>query len=75
MVEVICFAIESSHCFLGSRKTFHGRFCQTWFRKQKDVCVLQELFQCMSTITCFDLWMSKGTYDIFALVINFLNEN
>ncbi len=29
----------------------------------------------MSTIACFDLWMSKGTYDIFSLVINFLDEN
>jgi hypothetical protein len=23
----------------------------------------------------FDLWMSKGAYNIFALVINFLDEN
>jgi hypothetical protein len=29
----------------------------------------------MSTITYFDLWMSKGAYDIFALVINFQDEN
>jgi hypothetical protein len=29
----------------------------------------------MSTTTCFDLWISKGAYDIFALVINFLDEN
>jgi hypothetical protein len=29
----------------------------------------------MSTIASFDLWMSKGAYDIFALVINFLDEN
>jgi hypothetical protein len=29
----------------------------------------------MSTIACFDLWMSKGAYDTFALVINFLDEN
>jgi hypothetical protein len=29
----------------------------------------------MSTTTSFDLWMSKSTYDIFALVINFLDEN
>ncbi len=29
----------------------------------------------MSTTTCFNLWMSKGVYDIFALVINFLDEN
>jgi hypothetical protein len=29
----------------------------------------------MLTITSFDSWMSKGNYDIFALVINFLDEN
>jgi hypothetical protein len=29
----------------------------------------------MLTIACFDLWMSKGAYDIFALVINFFDEN
>ncbi len=29
----------------------------------------------MSTIASFDLWMSKNAYDIFALVINFLDEN
>jgi hypothetical protein len=28
----------------------------------------------MLAIACFDLWMSKGAYDIFALVINFLDE-
>jgi hypothetical protein len=44
-------------------------------QKTKDVYVLLELFLCMLTTTSFDLWMPKGTYDIFALVINFLNEN
>jgi hypothetical protein len=29
----------------------------------------------MSIIACFDLWMSKGVDDIFALVINFFDEN
>jgi hypothetical protein len=29
----------------------------------------------MSTTTCFELWMSKGAYDIFPFVINFLDEN
>jgi hypothetical protein len=29
----------------------------------------------MLATTSFDLWMSKGTYDIFALVINFMDEN
>jgi len=29
----------------------------------------------MSTIACFDLWMSRGAYDIFSSVTNFLDEN
>jgi hypothetical protein len=44
-------------------------------QKTKDVYVLLELSRCMLATTSFDLWMSKGTYDIFALVINFLDEN
>jgi hypothetical protein len=44
-------------------------------QRKKDVYVLLEFSQCMLAITSFDLWMSKGTYDIFALVINFLDEN
>ncbi len=75
MVEVIYFAIESSHCFLGFRKKNSWEILPNLVQKTKDVYVLQQLFQCMSATTCFDLWMSKGTYDIFALVINFLHEN
>ncbi len=30
------------------------------------------LHDCKIAIASFDLWMSKGTNDIFALVINFL---
>jgi hypothetical protein len=29
----------------------------------------------MLVIASFDLWMSKGAYDILALVINFLDQN
>jgi hypothetical protein len=29
----------------------------------------------MLFIVSFDLWMSKGTSDVFALVINFMDEN
>jgi hypothetical protein len=43
--------------------------------ENKRCLFLQELFQCMSATACFDLWMSKGIYDIFSLVINFINEN
>jgi hypothetical protein len=36
--------------------------------------VLPKLKQCYFVTTSFDLWMSKGAHDVFALVINFLNE-
>jgi hypothetical protein len=38
----------------------------------KQVYVLPKLTNYISTTTRFDLWMSKGAHDIFALVINFL---
>ncbi len=44
-------------------------------QKTKKNYFLLEFSQCVSTITSFDLWMSKGAYDIFALVINFLDGN
>jgi len=28
-----------------------------------------------STTTSFDIWMSKGAFDVFALMINFLNSD
>jgi hypothetical protein len=37
----------------------------------KQVYVLPKLGDCIF-VTSFDLWMSKGAHDIFALVINFL---
>jgi hypothetical protein len=33
---------------------------------------MPKLTNCNSAIVNFDLWMSKGAHDIFALVINFL---
>jgi hypothetical protein len=44
-------------------------------QKTKDVYVLPKFSHYMLAITFFDLWMSKGAYDIFALIINFLDEN
>jgi len=42
--------------------------------KMKQKYVLPTLKQCYFATTTFDLWMSKGAHDVFALVINFLNE-
>ncbi len=40
----------------------------------KEEYMLLKLKQCYYATTSFDLWMSKGAHDVFALVINFLNE-
>jgi hypothetical protein len=43
--------------------------------KTKQSYNLLALVECHSKIASFDLWMSKGGHDIFALVINFLKVN
>jgi hypothetical protein len=40
--------------------------------KIKQLYVLLALADCYYVTTSFDLWMSKGAYDIYALVIKFL---
>lgn len=42
---------------------------------EKNKYVLTILVDCVFIITNFDLWMSKGTYNVFALVMNFLRED
>ncbi len=37
--------------------------------------VLLALANYFSTTTSFDFWMSKGAYDVFALIINFLSND
>ncbi len=44
MVEVIYFAIESSHRFPSSRKSFSWEILPNLVQKTKDVYVLQEFF-------------------------------
>jgi hypothetical protein len=39
--------------------------------KTKQLVVFPTLVECHFAIASFDLWMSKGAYDVFALVINF----
>jgi hypothetical protein len=43
--------------------------------KTKQLCVLLTLEECHFITVSFDLWMSKGGHDIFALVINFLRDD
>jgi hypothetical protein len=58
-----------------SRKIFSSDILFTLVHKSKEDYVVFELSQCVSVTTSFNLWMSKGAYDIFALVINFLDGN
>jgi hypothetical protein len=55
-----------------SRKHFFQETLLNLVEKMKQVYVLTKLTDCISTTTNFDLWISKGAHDIFALVINFL---
>jgi hypothetical protein len=74
MVKAIFFTIVFHIVFL-SRKTFSQEILLDLVQKTKDVYVFTRTFSSMSTTASFDLWMSKGAYDIFTLVINFLDEN
>jgi hypothetical protein len=70
------FALQLNLCiFFPSFKSFSHEILPNLVHKTKYVYVLPEPFCYMLATTCFDLWMSKGIYYIFAWVINFLNEN
>jgi hypothetical protein len=43
--------------------------------KTKQTYVLLVLTNCVVVTTSFDLWISKGEHEIFALVVKFLKEN
>jgi hypothetical protein len=43
--------------------------------KTNQLCILLALVECHFAIVSFNLWMFKGAYDVFALVINFLNSD
>jgi hypothetical protein len=38
-----------------------------------ELYVTSTLSKCLLATTTFDLWMSMGAYDVFALVVNFIN--
>jgi len=44
-------------------------------KKTKQACVLLILAKCVFITRSFDLWMSKGAHDVFALVLNFLKKD
>jgi len=55
------------------RRQFSQKMLLGLVEKKNELYVLPTLPKCHSTITSFDLWMSKRTYDV--LVINFLNND
>jgi hypothetical protein len=58
-----------------SKNIFSQNILPTLVQKTKKGYALPKLFQCVSATANFDLWMSKGAYDIFSLVVNFLDGN
>jgi len=43
--------------------------------KTNELYVVPALVECHYVIASFDLWMFKGAYDVFALVINFSSSD
>jgi hypothetical protein len=62
----------SKNCVSFEKICFHKRFYLIWWKRQNKNMFLPKLKTCYFAITSFDLWMSKGTHDVFALMINFL---
>ncbi len=58
-----------------SRRHFLQEILSRLLEKTKQFYVLSRLVECHSTIISFDFQMSKGAYDVFALVINFLGRD
>jgi hypothetical protein len=54
---------------------FHTLFCLTLSKKIKQTYDLPLLYECYCVTTSFDLWISTGAHDVFALVIIFLGYN
>ncbi len=54
------------------RKPFSREILSKLVEKIKQLYVLLALAYCYYVTTSFDLWMSKGAYDIYALVIKIL---
>jgi hypothetical protein len=56
------------------KKTFVGKALLSLVEKTMTIYVQPTLVNCLSTICTFDLWMSKGTHDVFD-VINFISND
>jgi hypothetical protein len=71
MVEACCNAFMFKSC-VSFKKIFSQKVLPNLVEREKQEYVLPKLVECYPTITSFDLRMSKGAHDIFALVINSL---
>jgi hypothetical protein len=58
-----------------SRKQFSQEILPRLIEKTSQQYVFPTLPNYFSTTTSFDIWMSKGAFDVFALMINFLNSD
>jgi hypothetical protein len=58
-----------------SKRQFSQDILQGLVEKKNELYVFPALAKCHYATTNFDLWMSKGAYDVFALVINFLSND
>jgi hypothetical protein len=58
-----------------SQKVFKEKVLPNLVEKTKFLYVLFALSDCLFATTTFDLWMLMGAHDIFALIVNFNNEN
>ncbi len=60
-----------SLCAITFLKLFSNIVLFKLVEKTKEIYVLPLLNDCSYVIVSFELWMSKGAHDVFALVINF----
>jgi hypothetical protein len=58
-----------------SRQQFSLEILLGLVEKIRELYVLLALVECDTTTSNFNLWMSKGVYDMFALVLNFLGND
>jgi hypothetical protein len=58
-----------------SKRQFSQEILLGLVEKTSQQYVLPTLVDCFFTIANFDLWMFKGAYDVFALMINFWSND
>jgi hypothetical protein len=72
MVEAFCNALMSKSCVSFKKIVFTIGFTQFGGKDKTRIC-FAKIEKCCYLIANFDLWICKGTHDVFALIISFLN--